>query len=86
MSSEMINIIGYVAAFLTTASFLPQAIQTLKTRKTKDISLGMYLAFTTGVVFWGIYGILLDSVPMILANSVTLFLAGIILFLKIKNG
>lgn len=86
MSPETINMIGYVAAFLTTVSFVPQAAQTLKTRKTKDISLGMYLAFTTGVFFWGIYGILLDSVPMILANSVTLVLAGIILFLKIKNG
>jgi MtN3 and saliva related transmembrane protein len=86
MSPETINMIGYVAAFLTTISFFPQAAQTLKTRKTKDISLGMYLAFTTGVFFWGIYGVLLDSVPMILANSVTLVLAGIILFIKIKNG
>ena len=77
--------IGFIAAFLTTASFLPQAYQTIKTQNTKSISLLMYILFSLGVLCWLLYGISLDDKPMIYANIITLFLASIILGIKIKN-
>lgn len=77
--------IGYVAALLTTASFLPQAILTLKTRDTASLSLGMYSLFTSGVLLWLIYGIYLSNLAIIVANSVTLLLAAVILSFKIHN-
>jgi MtN3 and saliva related transmembrane protein len=79
-----IAILGYVAGTLTTIAFLPQVIQTWKTKSTKDISLGMFVSFCTGVFLWLIYGILIDSYPVIIANVATLALAMIILSLKIK--
>jgi MtN3 and saliva related transmembrane protein len=77
---------GYIGALLTTASFIPQAIMTIRTRDTRGISRGMYVIFTIGVAFWLIYGIALDSGPMILANTVTLGLAGTVLALKLRYG
>lgn len=82
----MVEIIGIIAAFCTTLSFLPQAIHTFKTRRTKDISLVMYSIFTVGVFLWLIYGLFLHSAPVIGANAVTLVLAGCILTLKLKHG
>lgn len=81
-----VTIIGLAAATLTTVSFLPQALQTFKTKKTKDLSLPMYSALTAGVFLWFIYGLYLGSLPIILANAVTFVLASCILFLKIKHG
>lgn len=81
----MIDIIGLVAAFLTTISFLFQVVKTIKTRDTSGISLLMYLVFITGVALWLIYGILLKNKIIILANLITLILAGIILVIKIIN-
>jgi len=81
----MINLIGYIAAILTTLSFLPQAIQTIKTRNTDGISLLMYLMFTIGVAFWLLYGILIKNNAIIIANAMTLILASIILAIKISN-
>jgi len=78
--------IGYVAAVLTTVSFIPQAIMTIRTRDTRGISRGMYIIFTVGVAFWLAYGIAVDSGPMILANTVTLGLAGTVLALKLRYG
>jgi len=78
--------IGYIAAVLTTVSFIPQAIMTIRTRDTRGISRGMYMIFTVGVAFWLAYGIAVDSGPMILANTVTLGLAVTILALKIRYG
>lgn len=75
---------GYLAAFCTTASFLPQVIKVFKTRHTKDISLGMFLLMTAGVSFWLIYGLLISSPPIIMANSVTVVLSFYILFMKLK--
>lgn len=75
---------GYLAAFCTTASFLPQAIKVFKTGHTKDISLGMFMLMTAGVSFWLVYGILIESPPIIMANSVTVMLSLYILFMKIK--
>ncbi len=78
--------IGYVAAVLTTVSFIPQAAKTIRTRDTSGISLGMYAVFTVGVAFWLCYGIVLESWPMILSNIVTLGLSSTILALKLRYG
>jgi MtN3 and saliva related transmembrane protein len=80
------EIIGYAAAILTTAAFVPQAWLVWRTRRADSVSLGMYSLFTLGVAFWLIYGILLGSWPMIAANSVTLLLAVFILAMKIRHG
>ncbi len=77
-------IIGNIAAILTSVSFLPQAIKILKTKDTKSISLPMYIMFVVGVLLWLIYGFLRNDVPLILANIVTLSLAGLILWFKVK--
>ena len=81
----MTEIMGYIAAFLTTASFLPQAFKTLKTRDTSGISLLMYLMFVVGVGLWLIYGILIGNLIITFANLITFILAGMILLVKIKN-
>lgn len=78
--------IGYVAASLTTLSFLPQAIKTIRTRDTSGISLGMYVVFTVGVACWFFYGIALTSWPMIVSNLLTLGLSTTILVLKLRHG
>jgi MtN3 and saliva related transmembrane protein len=77
------EIIGMVAAALTTISFVPQAIKTMKTKRTHDISLIMYVLFVSGVAMWLIYGLKIESNPVIIANSVTLFLIVPILILKL---
>jgi MtN3 and saliva related transmembrane protein len=82
----MINtpeMIGYLAATLTTLSFLPQAILTIKTRDTESLSLGMYSSFTLGVLCWLIYGLYLGDKAIIFSNAITLLLSSLILFFKI---
>jgi MtN3 and saliva related transmembrane protein len=81
----MADLIGTLAAILTTVSFVPQAVLVLRTRNTDGLSLIMYLMFTCGVACWLSYGLLIASVPIILANSVTILLASLILFMKIRN-
>lgn len=78
------EIIGYCAAFLTTLAFVPQAVKTIKEKQTKDISLAMYVIFTCGIACWLAYGFMIDSMPIIAANLVTLLLAGTILIMKLK--
>ena len=78
--------LGYAAAVLTSTSFIPQAVMTIRTRDTRGISRGMYIIFTIGVALWLVYGIALESWPMILANTVTLGLAATILALKLRYG
>ena len=78
--------IGYMAATLTTLSFVPQALKTIRSRDTRGISLGMYVVFTIGIVAWFVYGLALGSWPMILANAVTFLLAATILALKLRHG
>lgn len=85
MSTE-VEILGYAAGALTTLAFVPQVVRTWKTRSTEDISLAMFAVFTTGVVLWGIYGLLVGSWPIILANGVTLALSATVLGLKLKHG
>ncbi len=77
---------GYLAAILTTGSFVPQAVMIIRSRNTRGISLAMYVIFTIGVALWLVYGIALESWPMILANTVTLGLAATILALKLRYG
>jgi MtN3 and saliva related transmembrane protein len=75
--------LGYLAATLTTASFVPQAVLTLRTRDVSGISLGMYGAFTLGVALWLAYGWQLGEWPIIIANALTLALAMTILVTKL---
>lgn len=77
------ELLGYFAAVLTTASFVPQVLQSLRSRDLSGISLSMYSMFTMGVAMWLLYGISLKSWPMIIANSITLALAGVVLGLKL---
>ena len=82
----MSDLIGMIAGTLTTIAFVPQVWRVWKTRSTRDISLGMYLVFTTGVVFWLAYGLILGAWPIIVANVVTLALTGTVLALKLRHG
>jgi MtN3 and saliva related transmembrane protein len=84
MLELIIKYIGFFAAFCTTTAFLPQAIKVFKTKSTKDISLYMFIIFTIGVLSWLIYGLIINDMPIILANAVTLILSFFILIYKIK--
>jgi MtN3 and saliva related transmembrane protein len=79
-----IDIIGYFAAFLTTFSFVPQALKTFRTRDVSGISLSMYSCFTLGVALWLVYGWLLAAWPIVIANSITLSLTLGILMMKLR--
>lgn len=80
------TILGLIAAFLTTISFLPQAIKVVKSRNTDGISLEMYALFTIGVFLWAVYGIMTWQVPVMIANVITFVFAAIILFYTWKNN
>lgn len=81
----MMSNIGFLAAILTTFSFLPQAILTLRTRKTDEISLIMYLMLNLGIICWLMYGFVLNDLAIILANAVTLLFSLPILLVKSSN-
>jgi MtN3 and saliva related transmembrane protein len=81
---DFIIYIGYFAAFGTSISFIPQAIKTIQTKDTSGISLTMYSFFTAGTLLWLAYGLLLPSLPVAIANGVTLLFACIILVYKIR--
>jgi MtN3 and saliva related transmembrane protein len=80
------EVLGYIAAFLTTVSFIPQAYRIYQTKDTQAISLSMFLIFNLGLVCWLIFGMIINSMPIIVANSITLVLAMYILLVKIKNS
>ncbi|ERT08872.1 PQ loop repeat family protein [Lyngbya aestuarii BL J] len=80
----LITAIGLLAGALTTVAFLPQVIKTWKTKSTRDVSLGMFVMFCTGVFLWIVYGALIGDLPIVAANIVTLSLASTILFFKLK--
>ena len=84
--SQYSNVIGSVAATLTTLAFVPQAYHSYKTRDLSGISLPMYCVFTLGVGFWLIYGSLIGNWPIIVANAITFALSAMILVLKIKEN
>lgn len=81
---QAIDLIGYIAAALTTLCFVPQAWHTFTTRDVRGISLGMYSVFTLGVALWLVYGLLLGAWPIVVANAVTLALAAGILVMKLR--
>ena len=79
-----VEVIGYVAAALTTSSFVPQAWKTFRTKDVSGISLGMYSMFTLGITLWLVYGLMLRAWPIVIANVVTISLACTILAMKIR--
>ncbi len=85
MESMSVEMVGYIGAFMTTAAFFPQTWKVIRTRNTHSISLAMYVLFTSGVCFWLVYGTMIESVPVVIANSLTLVLSSIILYMKIKE-
>jgi MtN3 and saliva related transmembrane protein len=85
MSPLFIEVVGYCAATLTTLSFVPQVLQALRTRDLRDISLTMYVAFCSGIALWLVYGLLMQAWPVVIANVFTLGLAGIVLYLKLRQ-
>ena len=85
-TAAYIDIVGGIAGTLTTISFFPQVIKVVKTKSTQDLSLGMFLLFSLGVLLWCAFGFLIGSVPIIITNIVTLLASMIILGYKIKYG
>jgi MtN3 and saliva related transmembrane protein len=81
---QLPELVGYAAASLTTASFIPQAWLTFKTRDVSGISLGMYSVFTTGIALWLVYGLMIQAWPVVIANVITLVLAASILVMRLK--
>jgi MtN3 and saliva related transmembrane protein len=81
---QLTDVFGFMAATLTTASFIPQALHTFRTKDVRGISLGMYSAFTTGVALWLVYGWMLGEMPIVVANAITLSLALAILIMKLR--
>lgn len=82
----MLEVIGIVAGFLTTLSFLPQAWKIIQTKQTQGICVIMYSAFVGGVLLWLIYGIVIASIPIVFWNALTFLLAGSVLVLKLRYG
>jgi MtN3 and saliva related transmembrane protein len=80
-----VDIIGYLAACLTTFSFLVQAVKSWKTKDLSGISLGMYTMFASGVALWLVYGLVINSMPLIVTNALTLAFALSILAMKIRE-
>ncbi|TMH41950.1 MAG: hypothetical protein E6H49_00410 [Betaproteobacteria bacterium] len=79
-----VDVIGAAAGTLSTVAFIPQAWRIWRTRSARDLSLPMYLIFTSGVALWFVYGLLLGAVPIIVCNGLTLVLAGTVLAMKLK--
>ena len=82
---DNIELIGLLAAILTTTAFIPQVYKVIKTKSVRGLSLTTYLIFTTGVLFWLIYGLLKSSISMIIGNGITFLLAFSILYYILKN-
>jgi len=81
---HLISVIGMFAGSCTTFSFLPQVLKSWKAKATGDISLNMYIVFCVGLCFWLLYGFLINDIPLVIANLLTLAMACSILFMKIK--
>jgi MtN3 and saliva related transmembrane protein len=86
MMLSLTDYIGFGAATLTTAAFIPQALLTWRTKRADGVSLGMYSVFMVGIILWLTYGILLVAWPIIIANVITICLAGFILAMKLRYG
>jgi MtN3 and saliva related transmembrane protein len=83
MPLETHDLVGYAAAILTTTAFVPQVIKSWQTRDLSGVSLTMYSLFTAGVALWLVYGIILGAWPIIVANTITVALASVMLVLKV---
>ncbi len=83
---ESVDLLGFMAASLTTTAFLPQVLKIWQSKSTKDLSLPMLLTFIAGITMWLIYGLFLHSTPIIVANIITLALNLVILQFKLRYG
>lgn len=83
---QLVDWLGILAALLTAMSYLPQVIKSLRTRTTRDISLGMYSVLISGLLLWLVYGLLIGNIPLIFANIIAVAMSGIVLCLKIRHG
>jgi MtN3 and saliva related transmembrane protein len=81
-----VALLGLVAACCTTIAFVPQVVRIWRTRSTRDISLGMFVVLTVGMLLWLVYGLLVRDLPLVLANSATFTMSLTILVLKVRNG
>ena len=81
---DFIIVLGLVAGGLTTFAMLPQLIKILKTKSTKDISLLLFIMAFLGVILWLVYGFLINDIPVIVGNAISLLLVGSVLILKLK--
>ena len=81
---NLTQIIGLIAAFCTTVAFVPQVLKLWRTKSAEDLSLSMFVIFSTGVGLWLVYGLLISDIPIILANTITLMLCLVILILRQK--
>ncbi|MBR1188730.1 SemiSWEET transporter [Bradyrhizobium sp. AUGA SZCCT0160] len=86
MEPIAIKLLGFAAATCTTLAYVPQFVKVWRTRSTEDISLGMFLVMVVGVLLWLVYGLLSGDGPLIVANAITIVLAGGVLFMKLKFG
>lgn len=84
INENFVTTVGLVAGTLTTIAFIPQLTKTWRSKSAQDVSLGMLITFSTGVLLWLTYGLFIHALPVILANLITFVLTLIILLLKIK--
>lgn len=84
MPTEFIDTLGLVAGSLTTVSFVPQVLKIWQSKSGQDVSYGMFFLFSLGVALWLVYGWMLDARPIVIANSVTLVLALVVIYLKFR--
>lgn len=80
------NIIGYIASSLTTAAFVPQVLRTWRTRSVNDLSVVMLITFILGIVLWLVYGVAIQSPPVLVGNAVTLALNVMLLVMRLRYG
>jgi len=83
---DLVELIGYSAAMLTTLAFVPQVIKTWRSKSAGDFSLGTWSAFTVGVLLWLVYGVALGAVPVIVANAITLAQSLLLVALTLRYG
>lgn len=84
MDKSTIQLLGLIAGACTTIAFLPQVLKTWKSRSAKDLSLSMFSIFSLGVALWLVYGFMVQDIPVIAANLVTLMLASTLLVFKLR--
>jgi MtN3 and saliva related transmembrane protein len=85
VEAASIDLVGALAAILTTAAFIPQAIKTIRTRDTSGLSLTMYVLLLAGVTLWMVYGIILGSWPLILSNAIVLVPQSLVMAILLRQ-